>query len=85
MIGELTINEIGGAVTGALLDHMNELNEAYQATEDGAFPIAVTVKIRPCAEGNRIDVGVSFVTSRVKTSVVRIVNEKQMAMFEKGE
>jgi len=80
MIGEKTINSIGEAVTAALLDHMSELDKAYAATEEGSFPISIGVKIRPCPEGNRIDVGVSFVTSRVKTNVIRIVNEKQMAM-----
>jgi len=80
MIGEQTINSIGEAVTAALLDHMPELDRAYAAQEDGAFPIGVSVKIRPVPEGNRCEVGVSFVTSRVKASVIRIVNEKQMSM-----
>jgi len=80
MIGETTINSIGEAVTESLLDHMPELSQAYAATEDGSFPISISVKIRPCPEGNRVEVGVSFVTSRVKTQVVRIVNERQLSM-----
>jgi len=85
MIGEMTINKIGEAVTEALLDYIPELDKAYRETEDGSFPISIGVKIRPCPEGNRVDVGVSFITSRVKTSVVRIVNENQMSLvFEEN-
>lgn len=80
MIGEQTINSIGEAVTAALLDHMPELDKAYAAQEEDTFKIGVTIKIKPVPEGNRCEVGVSFVTSRVKTSVIRIVNEKQMSM-----
>lgn len=80
MIGESTINSIGEAVTAALLDHMPELDKAYAATEEGSFPISINVKIRPVPEGNRVAVGVSFVTSQVKTQVIRIVNEQQLSM-----
>lgn len=81
MIGEQTINSIGEAVTAALLDHMLELDKAYAAHQDeGSFPVNISVKIRPVPEGNRCEVGLAFVTSRVKTSVIRIVNERQMSM-----
>lgn len=83
-IGEITINKIGEAVTMALLDHMIELDKAYQASEE-AFTVSVPIKIRPCPEGNRVEVGVNFVTSRVKTSIVRIVNEDYAPMFPEGE
>jgi hypothetical protein len=82
MIGEMTVNSIGEAVTAALLDHMPELDKAYSGIEDGAFPISVGVKIRPCSEGNRIEVAIGFVTSRVRTSVIRIVNERQTSFLD---
>lgn len=47
--------------------------------------MSVPIKIRPCPEGNRVEVGVNFVTSRVKTSIVRIVNEDYAPMFPEGE
>jgi len=84
MIGERTINEIGEAVTSILLDHQPDLNRAYAAAED-ALAITLGVKVRPVKEGNRCEVKLSFVTSQVKTSVVRIVNDQQMSIvFEKG-
>ena len=81
MIGEQTVNKIGEAVTEALLDYLPELDQAYREAED-AFSISTSIKIRPCPEGNRVDVGVSFVTSRVKTNVIRIVNENQMSLLD---
>jgi hypothetical protein len=85
MIGEQTINAIGEAVTAALLDNMPELDRAYAATEEGSFPISMGVKIRPCADGNRIEVSVGFVTSRVRASTIRIVNEEQTSFLDERE
>jgi hypothetical protein len=83
MIGERTINEIGEAVTAILLDHQPDLDRAYAASED-SLTITLGVKVRPVNEGNRCEVKLSFVTSQVKTSVVRIVNEDQASLvFEK--
>ncbi len=79
-IGEQTINEIGTAITGVLLDHMPALDQAYK-TCDKALTVGVSIKIEPCAEGNRCDIGLSFVTSKVKDHAVRLVNEMYEPMF----
>jgi hypothetical protein len=84
MIGEQTINAIGEAVTAALLDHMPELDQAYAQAEE-TLSVSVSVKLKPVPEGNCVDVGVAFVTSRVKTSVRRIVSERQMSMEFGGD
>jgi hypothetical protein len=83
MIGEMTINAIGSAVTCMLLDHMRDLDQAYMAQEEGAFPINIAVKIRPCPEGNRVDLALGFVTSRVKAQAIRLINESQVPLFTK--
>ena len=80
-IGEQTINEIGTAITAVLLDHMPELDKAYQTCEK-ALSVGVSIKIEPCKEGNRCDIGLSFVTSKVKDSVVRLINEDYEPMFK---
>jgi hypothetical protein len=82
MIGEKTVNSIGEAVIAALLDHLPELDKAYAATDEGSFPISVALKIKPCAEGNRIEVSIGFVTGRVRTSEIRIVNENQTSFLD---
>ena len=83
-IGEQTINEIGTAITAVLLDHMPELDKAYQTCEK-ALSVGVSIKIEPCKEGNRCDIGLSFVESRVKDHAVRLVNELYEPMFKKEE
>lgn len=80
-IGEQTINEIGTAITAVLLDHMPALDKAYQ-TCDKALSVGVSIKIEPCVEGNRCDIGLSFVTSKVKDHAVRLVNEMYEPMFK---
>ena len=41
-IGEQTINEIGTAITAVLLDHMPELDKAYQTCEK-ALSVGVSI------------------------------------------
>lgn len=82
-IGYMTVNEIGTAVTSVLLDHMPALDKAYQ-TCDKALTVGVSIKIEPCAEGNRCDIGLSFVESRVKDHAVRLVNEMYEPMFKES-
>ena len=50
-----------------------------------SLAISAGIKIKPVPEGNRADVSISFVTSRVKDTVVRIVNEDQIEMFTGGD
>jgi len=85
MIGEQTIKAIGEAATAVLLDNMSELDRAYAAAKEGSFHIAIGVKIRLCADGNRIEVSVGFVTSWVKVSTIRIVNEEQTSFLQNEE
>ena len=83
-IGEMTVNEIGSGITAALLDHLPELDQAYKTCVQ-ALSLSISVKIEPCKEGNRCDIGLSFVTSKVKDSVVRLINEDYEPMFKKEE
>jgi hypothetical protein len=85
MIGEKTVNSIGEAVTATLLDHLPELDQAYMAQEEGAFPITISIKIRPCPEGNRVDLALGFITARVRAQAIRLINESQVPLFTKEE
>ena len=66
-IGEQTINEIGTAITAVLLDHMPELDKAYQTCEK-ALSVGVSIKIEPCKEGNRCDIGLSLLSPASRTT-----------------
>lgn len=84
MIGQMTIDQISDGVQAVLSDHLPELQEAY-ATSDEPFSLGITAKIKPVAEGNRIEIALNFVVGRVKDSVIRIVNEDQMSFIPNSE
>jgi hypothetical protein len=81
MIGEKTVTEIANGVQTVLMSNLPEIQAAYASTE-GPFSITIGTKVNPVPEGNRVDVTLSFVTGRVKDSVIRIVNEEQMSFPE---
>jgi len=80
----MTLDSIATAISAILQDHLVELDQAYNASED-PFSISVVIKIKPVPEGNRIDIGLNFVTGRVKDTVIRIINENQMSFLEPGK
>lgn len=82
-IGSKTVNAIADGVVDVLEDHRNTINEAYLKL-DGKLSLTITVAIGPDPDGNKCDIGLSFVKERVKDSVTRIVKEQQLEMFEGG-
>ena len=84
-IGIKAIEEIAQTAKVLMQERLPELQQAYQGSE-GTFTLGITAKMKPCPEGTRIEIGVNFVQSRVKESVVRIVNDEQMGLgFEPKE
>ena len=81
MIGMKTVEAICDGIRASLADHVEELAQAYAESED-PFSIGIQAKIKPVPEGNRVDIGLNFVTGRVKDTVIRIINEEQMSFFE---
>jgi len=81
MFGMKTIDAICDGIKASLVDHTEELIQAYAESED-PFSITITAKIKPVPEGNRIDIRLNFITGRVKDSVTRIINEKQTSFFK---
>ena len=80
-IGQMTVEQITEGVQVLLSDNLPDLQQAY-ATSDEPFSISLTAKIKPVAEGNRIDIRLKFVTGQVNETVVRIVNEDQVSFIE---
>jgi len=85
MIGELAIDQIVDGIKEILGEHLTEIQHAYAATGSDPFSLSLKVKIKPVADGDRLDISLSFITGQVKDMVIRIVDEEQIGLFQPGE
>jgi len=79
-LGEKTFSVIGSAITDLLNQHVENISAAYWNAEK-ELTLAVSIKLEPVDDGNKIDISLNFVKDRVKDKVVKVVNEKQGELF----
>lgn len=80
-IGPQTIEHMTDQVDGLLSDYQVDLNRAYLGMGDDPLTIALSIKVSPDREGNRIETSMNFITGRIKDKISGSVNEEQMKLF----
>lgn len=80
-IGPQTIEHMTDQVKGLLSDYQKDLHLAYLGMGDDPLTIALSIKVSPDREGNRIETSMNFVTGRIKDKISGSVNEEQMKLF----
>ena len=77
------ISHIGANVEGLLQDHQGHVSQALDnLTQEEVLTISFTAKIKPLRAGaNRVEVGISFVTEKIKAnSGIVTVDEAQIPL-----
>jgi hypothetical protein len=69
-------------VYGIFMENGGKIDQAYRA-DDGALSVSLKARFSP-APGGRVEVkaGISFTESKVRDSVVQIIDPDQMQLFE---
>ena len=83
-LGKKTFNMIGESITKTLTGRMKDLNDAYWNTEK-ELTLAVSIKIEPVDDGNKIKITTGFVKERIRDESIRVVNEKQGELFDDSQ
>lgn len=72
----------GEMITNLLEAYQDKLNKAFLKS-DGALTVDLKAKFKPGeSEGIEVEVGINFVTDRIKNTFSRLVNENQEGLFE---
>lgn len=84
-ISEDVLTQTGEMVTGMMKIYQEKIDKAYLKAEK-TLVIDIKAKFK-AAEGDHVEVetSINFVTDRIKTSFVRVINEKQDGLFEEGK
>ncbi len=82
-LGEKTYSVIGETITDLLNQHAEDISAAsWNAKKE--LTLAISIKLGPIDDGNKIDISLNFVKDRVKNKIVKVVNEKQGELFEEN-
>ncbi len=72
----------GEMITNLLEAYQDKLNKAYLKS-DGALTVDLKAKFKPGENDSiEVEVGINFVTDRIKNTFSRLVNENQEGLFE---
>ena len=79
----LKVTQTAGEMLTDLLEaYQDKLNKAFLKS-DGALTVDLKAKFKPGeSEGIEVEVGINFVTDRIKNTFSRLVNENQEGLFE---
>ena len=81
IVGRQTIETATDLVGSLLSMHQDDIDKAFLSAE-GQFSISLKIIMKPSDNGGiDVDAGISFVTDRVKDSVMRNVQEGQEGLF----
>ena len=83
------VQTAGEMITNLLEAYQDKLNKAYLKS-DGTLTVDLKAKFKPRENDSiEVEVGINFVTDRIKNTFSRLVNENQEGLFEvedvKGE
>ena len=72
----------GEMITNLLEAYQDKLNKAFLKS-DGALTVDLKAKFKPGENDSiEVEVGINFVTDRIKNTFSRLVNENQEGLFE---
>ena len=80
-IGNVTMGKIQDEIVNLLSTYHKSIDQAYIKSEDEILSISLKVKLSPDDEKIKIEVGISFVSDKVKDSVTVYADEKQQVLF----
>ena len=76
------VQTAGEMITNLLEAYQDKLNKAFLKS-DGALTVDLKAKFKPGENDSiEVEVGINFVTDRIKNTFSRLVNENQEGLFE---
>ena len=84
IIGKEILQAANGLIGNMLSKHMLEIDKAYLKADD-SFSIGIKLKFKPAGEEISMEVGIEFITDKVKDSIKGQMKEGQMDMFKDAE